>query len=196
LGGGTAAGHKEDWSGLAPVALAHRTGRIARRQARVEVVAAGAARCSSYGPLLDVETHGRRGFRVAAMVRVPETLLWPYSRARPDGLGICMGIKEMCMVRGEEQRGYWTDRQRSTTLPRVSPAYPSPANRNKQPHGTMSLSSMRPLVPIGLGYRGSVASRQTVSLIVEELPGASRIAAASRRLDFLDAIAVGVAGTI
>ena len=131
-----------------------------------------------------------------AMVRVPETLLWPYSRARPDGLGICMGIKGMRMVRGEEQRGYWTDRQRSTTLPRVSPAYPSPANGNKQPHGTMSLSSMRPLVPIGLGYRGSVASRQTVSLIVEELPGASRIAAASRRLDFLDAIAVGVAGTI
>src|SRR5260370_39795891 len=51
----------------------------------------------------------------------------------------------------------------STTLPRVPPTCQSPANGNKQPHGTMSLSSMRPLVPIGPGWASSVGTRQIVS---------------------------------
>jgi hypothetical protein len=53
--------------------------------------------------------------------------------------------------------------------PKSAPTCRLPGNGNKQPHGTMSLSSMRPLVPIGLGYPGSAAATQFVSLRVEKI---------------------------
>ena len=64
-----------------------------------------AGRCNSYGPFFDLEIHGRRGFRVAAIVRVAERLSWPCPRAWLRILGNFLGIKGMRMgKRGRTKR--------------------------------------------------------------------------------------------
>jgi hypothetical protein len=101
-----------------------------------------ASRYDSRDPLVDVHFQLRRNSRVAAMVRMLERLSLLIASAW-DAFGNSPGMDGTRVM--EERMSVEVRRLtgREHNSPKSAPTYQSPANGNKQPHGTMSFGCGR-----------------------------------------------------